>query len=325
MATQGVKVILGTMTIPAPLTKELAREALELFAARGHNEVDTAIMYQGGNSEATLGELDVTSRFKVAIKGNPWYKDGKTYDDPVGGLAPDQLKEQIQKSLTSLRASRASIFYLHAPDHDTPIGETLKAVKDLHEKGLFEEWGLSNYASWQVVDVHYRCKELGMPPPTVYQGMYNAVTREVERELLPALRSLGMKFYAYNPLAGGILTGRWKLEDEPSSGRFNVGTIWGQRYRDRFWRPALFHALEEVKVECATHGVTTTAAALRWLRHHSKLKGELGDGVIIGGSSVIQIAENILACEEGPLEESIVLSLDKAWVAAEPGCPKYFR
>ncbi|CAM9972821.1 unnamed protein product, partial [Hapterophycus canaliculatus] len=75
------------------------------------------------------------------------------------------------------------------------------------------------------------CRANGWQTPSVYQGMYNAVTREVERELLPALKKLGMRFYAYNPLAGGILTGKHSFDSPPDGGRFSSKTVWGGRYR----------------------------------------------------------------------------------------------
>ena len=118
------------------------------------------------------------------------------------GLAPEQLEQQLRTSLSSLNISKADLFYLHAPDHSTPIDATLDAVQKLQKEGLFQRWGLSNYSAWQVVDIVHKCRTRGMPPPAVYQGMYNAVTRGVEAELLPALRYCGIAFYAYNPLAG---------------------------------------------------------------------------------------------------------------------------
>ncbi|KAG5176149.1 aldo-keto reductase family 7, member A2 [Tribonema minus] len=321
------------MGIPSPMTKELASEALQIFKAAGHSDLDTAIMYQGGQTEVTLGELQVGSSVKVAIKANPWYRDGKTFDDPVAGLEPAQLKEQVRTSLKHLKLDKAQLLYLHAPDHVTPIRDTLSALHDLHKEGLFEQWGLSNYASWQVVDIYHLCKAMNMPPPSVYQarrkgnpalfGMYNAVTREVEKELLPALRHCGMQFYAYNPLAGGVLTGKWRYDDQPQSGRFNINTVWGNRYRERFWQRPLFDALERVRRACDAHATTPTAASLRWLLHHGALRD--GDGVIIGGSSVEQVAQNAAACAEGPLPSDVVAALDDAWLAARGNCPLYFR
>jgi len=120
----------------------------------------------------------------------------------MGGLEPENAELQVRTSLRNLNMEKADLFYLHAPDHETPIDKTLDAVQKLQSEGLFEHWGLSNYAAWQVVDIYHKCKARGIDPPAVYQGMYNATTRDVEPELFQALRYCGMAFYAYNPLAG---------------------------------------------------------------------------------------------------------------------------
>merc|ERR1711937_425413 len=116
---------------------------------------------------------------------------------------------------------KVSLFYLHGPDTKNSIEDTLGAIKSLHEEGRFDEFGLSNYCAWEVAHIWHLCDKMGMVKPTVYQGMYNAVTRDVERELLPVLRQFQIRFYAYNPLAGGVLTGRYRSADEEQKeGRF---------------------------------------------------------------------------------------------------------
>ncbi|CAM9743591.1 unnamed protein product, partial [Phaeothamnion confervicola] len=276
--------------------------------------------------------------FRVATKANPWYRDGRTTDTPAGGLRPELVEEQLRKSLKALKTDKVELFYLHAPDHDTPIEATLAAVNALHQEGLFSEWGLSNFAAWQVVQIYYLCQMRGWCAPVVYQGMYNAVTRAVEAELLPALRECGMRFNAYNPLAGGILTGRYGFDDDPQSGRFSGKTVWGGRYRrgrgkkrgeeegERFWRKATFDAIDELRLLCAAHDTSLTSASLRWLRFHSVLDGEKGDGVVIGGSSVEHIRSNVEASvEAAPLPEDVLAGFDRAWEAARRDCPQYFR
>ena len=104
------------------------------------------------------------------------------------------------ETLRDLRCESLDIYYLHAPCAKTPIGETLSKVDELHRRGCFRELGLSNYQAWEVAHIHAICREKGMVVPTVYQGMYNAITREVERELFPCLKALNMRFNAYNPL-----------------------------------------------------------------------------------------------------------------------------
>ncbi|CAN0046946.1 unnamed protein product [Pylaiella littoralis] len=324
-AVARVATVLGTMSIPVPLNAASTREALNYFSAAGFDEIDTAIMYQGGKSEKALGDAGMGA-FRMATKANPWYKDGKTFDDPVAGLSAGSVKEQLKASLSSLRLEKVDLFYLHAPDHETPLLETLTAVHELRSEGLFAEWGLSNYAAWEAVDIWHVCRANGWQTPSVYQGMYNAVTREVERELLPALKQLGMRFYAYNPLAGGILTGKHSFDSPPEEGRFSSKTVWGGRYRDRFWHKPTFDALEVIKDLCQKHETTPVSASLRWLRHHSCLSGERGDAVIICGSNLEQVKANVDACaDETPLPKDLVDAFEQAWGASKAQCPQYFR
>ncbi|XP_067826243.1 aflatoxin B1 aldehyde reductase member 3 [Heptranchias perlo] len=208
---------------------------------------------------------------------------------------------------------------------------------------VFISWGslknsASNYASWEVAEVYSICKHNNWVLPTIYQGMYNATTRQVEVELFPCLRHLGMRFYAYNPLAGGLLTGKYQFEDKNENhptGRF-FGNSWAETYRNRYWKEHHFRALELVKKAIdATYGSekpSLTSAALRWMYHHSKLRarhrfcnGDLGDGVIIGISTMEQLQENLAASEEGPLAPTVVEAFNEAWNLVAHDCPNYFR
>lgn len=105
------------------------------------------------------------------------------------------------------------------------IEDTLAEVNELYKEGKFKSLGLSNFQAWEVAHIYHTCKANGYVTPTVYQGMYNAITRDVEKELLPCLRKLGISFYAYNPLAGGILTGKHH-GGEPDAGRFKDNAMY---------------------------------------------------------------------------------------------------
>jgi len=193
------------------------------------------------------------------------------------------------------------------------------------ERKKFERFGLSNYSSWQVAEIVYLCKMHNYVVPSVYQGMYNAVTRQVEVELFPALRRFNISFYAYNPLAGGLLTGRYKMDETPTEGRFDSQTLWGKAYTTRYWKAELFETLDNLKVACAKHNITLADAAHRWMVHHSAMDGDKGDKIILGASSAAQAEENITACHQGPLPEEIVKIYDAGWQAHKGNCPSYFR
>ncbi|EDL13301.1 aldo-keto reductase family 7, member A5 (aflatoxin aldehyde reductase) [Mus musculus] len=255
--------VLGTMEMGRRMDASASAASVRAFLERGHSELDTAFMYCDGQSE----------KVKIATKANPW--EGKS-------LKPDSIRSQLETSLKRLQCPRVDLFYLHAPDHSTPVEETLRACHQLHQEGKFVELGLSNYASWEVAEICTLCKSNGWILPTVYQGMYNATTRQVEAELLPCLRHFGLRFYAYNPLAGGLLTGKYKYEDKDGKqpvGRF-FGNNWAETYRNRFWKEHHFEAIALVeKALQTTYGTNAprmTSAALRWMYHHSQLQGTRG-------------------------------------------------
>ncbi|XP_034508994.1 aflatoxin B1 aldehyde reductase member 2-like [Ailuropoda melanoleuca] len=133
------------------------------------------------------------------------------------------------------------------------------------------------------------------------------------------------------PLAGGLLTGKYKYEDKDGKqpmGRF-FGNNWAEIYRNRFWKENQFEAIALVeKALQAAYGGSApsmTSATLRWMYHHSQLQGALGDAVILGMSSVQQLTQNLAATEEGPLEPAVVQAFDRAWQLVAHECPNYFR
>lgn len=331
-AGRPLRVILGTMTMGGPVNRRQSLSMFELFMKApsvrkhltgGKVEADTARMYQDGETEAVISDVFTQSsiiakNYMLATKANPFKGAGES-------LRPESVRAQLEASLQALRVECVDVFYLHAPDHDTKIEVTLAAVQELYQEGKFRELGLSNYSAWQVVQIYYICKESGYVLPTLYQGMYNAITREVERELLPALKELGIRFYAYNPLAGGFLTGKHRsLVQFPKGGRFGE-TAWGIKYRDRFWKPEYFKALDVIMAACESHDISMTSASMRWIMHHSDLRGGLNDGVILGASSVDHLQENLDATNEGPLPKEIVSAFNQAWETCRPACPAYAR
>ncbi|KAM4703420.1 aflatoxin B1 aldehyde reductase member 2-like [Rhinophrynus dorsalis] len=314
--------VLGTMEFGRRMDVRSSGEVVSEFIRRGYRELDTAYMYVDGETERILGSLALGPEVKLATKANPW--EGKS-------LKADSVRQQLETSLQRLKTPSIHLFYLHAPDHQTPVEETLAACQQLYQEGKFKELGLSNYASWEVMEIYCICKQRNWVLPTVYQGMYNATTRQVETELLPCLRQLGMRFYAYNPLAGGLLTGKYKYEDkdkEQKPGRF-FGNSWAEAYRNRYWKKHHFQAIDLVQRALEeAYGSDTpslTSAALRWMYHHSQLQGSRGDAVILGMSSMEQLLQNLAGAEEGPLLPPVVTAFNEAWNLVAHDCPNYFR
>ena len=123
--------------------------------------------YGGGETEAIMGRIGV-AEFTVATKVNPF----KTTPQPVEvGLSPSQVRAQFTHSLAALKLDSVDLLYLHAPDHEVPIMDTLAAVNELHKEGKFKRFGLSNFAAWQVAQICQLCEQHGFVKPSVYQGV----------------------------------------------------------------------------------------------------------------------------------------------------------
>ncbi|KAK4200932.1 putative aflatoxin B1 aldehyde reductase member [Triangularia verruculosa] len=282
---------------------------LDLLQSRGYNELDTARLYIGGKQEAFTAETNWQQRGLTLATKVVYPKDG-------GENTKEKVLESVGISLKELKAETVDILYLHAADRSTPLAETLEAINELHKAGKFVTFGISNFTSFEVAEIVLTCKYNGWVRPTLYQGMYNAITRSLEPELIPALRRYGLDLVVYNPLAGGLFSGKIKTKDfVPAEGRFSDSTTtMGKMYRNRYFKDSTFQALKIVEEATEKAGITLIEAALRWVVHHSALKVKDGnDGVIIGVSSYEQLDSNLTDLEKGPLPEEVVKAFDEAW------------
>ncbi|KAJ7463179.1 NADP-dependent oxidoreductase domain-containing protein [Mycena latifolia] len=323
--TSNITVVLGTMIIGAPDDHGMVRVTtydgvitlLDVFQKYGHREVDTARVYGNGTSEEYLGAVGWQKRgIKMATKLYP------TKGQNLGWLSSDELshspadlRKGLNASLAALKTDKIDIFYLHRPDRSVPIEDTLGEVNKMHAEGVFERFGLSNFMAWEVARICEICKANGWVVPSVYQGVYNTLQRSVEAELMPCLRAYGLSFYAFHPLAAGLLTGRYTRDQTvfAADARLDPTHLMGKMLQGRYWNDANFTALEILRPTLAPHGITESAAALRWLTHHSGLKKECGDAIIVGAGSAAHLEENLQALEKGPLPADVVDALDAGW------------
>jgi aflatoxin B1 aldehyde reductase len=263
-----------------------------------------------------LGDLRAAERFGIATR---------VHSGNTRGHEPENLKRVFKESLARLKTDKVKIFYLVTRDSATPIESTLSAVQELHDEGLFEEFGVSNFSAWQVAEASEIAARQGWIRPSVYQGMYNAITRAVEPELFKCLGNYGIRFHAYNPLAGGAFNKSFGDSSSVAAGsRFDISHAQGKLYRDRYWNDAYFGALAEIHRSCEGHGLDAVSVALRWLIHHSQLNAERNDGVIIGASSLEHLRHNLTAVTEGPLPTDVLIAIDDAALKAQPKWPPYF-
>lgn len=336
--------ILGTMTfgVEGQVKPPVAAEQLRFFceaacaAAPDGCQVDTARMYQlstpDGDTETVLGQIlasDPVVRAKACL-----HTKAQPLMPPHFSLSKESVMHQCNTSLQKLGVPCVQLFYLHQPDVKTNIEDTLDGIQELHKQGKFKEFGLSNFPAWAVVDIWYRCKSRQMVLPTVYQGIYNVITRTMESEIVPVAREFGIRLCMFNPMGGGLLSGRYsKIQDlaDATEGRFSAefdpafgpNLKAGQLYKARYSKEPIFQALTILGAACDEAGIPMAQAALRWLVHHSMLTA--GDGVIIGVSKPEHLRTNLLAWQDGPLPAKVVEACEQAWQVARPSCESYFR
>ena len=309
-----VKLILGTMTFGESVFNPQAGEFINAFLDAGYEELDTAYVYNDGTCERLLGEVlpGLGRPYKIATKVNPRIS---------GRLDGDAAYKQVNESLERMNLPSVDTVYLHFPDPKTPVESVLEAMADLHSQGKFKELGLSNFPAWMVTDVWHICDSRGWVKPTVFQGIYNPLTRKAETELNACLNHFGMRFYAYNPLAGGLLTGRYgHYEDAPTDGRFTHRP----NYQGRYWKKSFFEAVDLIRKAGEKYGINTIEATYRWLAFHSMLDGNRGDAILIGASKLGHLQQNMDTLKAGPLPEEMVQAFEQAWAVTKADSPEYF-
>ena len=309
-----MKIVLGTMTFGENVFEPDAKDFISAFFDNGGVELDAAYVYNEGECERMVGRAvkELGRPYKIATKVNPRI---------TGRLDGDAARLQLPGSLERLGMPSVDTVYLHFPDPATPVISVLEALQEFYEAGLFKELGLSNFPAWMVADVWHICDSHGWVKPTVFEGIYNPLTRRAETELDACLDHFGMRFYAYNPMAGGLLTGRYaRFEDAPGDGRFTHRLT----YKDRYWKKSFFEAVDLLKKAAEANGMTIVEAVYRWLANHSMLKEERGDAIIIGASKLNHLKDNIRCSQAGPLPAELVDAFEAAWKITKGDSPEYF-
>jgi aryl-alcohol dehydrogenase-like predicted oxidoreductase len=309
------RVSFGTMTFGAQTDEGAAVRMIDRCLEAGVNFIDTANIYNQGRSETILGKALAGRRENVILATKVCGKMESAPDET--GLSGAAIRKAIDSSLQRLQTDYVDLYYLHQPDYDVPIEETLAALDELVRAGKVRYPAVSNYAAWQVAEIHWICEKNGYKPPYISQPMYNLIARGIEEEYLPFCQRFGVAVVPYNPLAGGLLSGKHTRERGPIQGtRFDGNQI----YQERYWQADDFAAVEELKAVAQEAGKTLVELAFQWL-----LSQHLVDSVILGASRLEQLEENLKACEGGPLDTVVLESCDAVWERLRGVTPKYNR
>jgi aryl-alcohol dehydrogenase-like predicted oxidoreductase len=287
---------LGTMTYGGAagiyesignLQLDAVTEQVKIAFEAGINFIDTANVYSNGKAEALLGQALLNlalprDQLIIATKAT-----GAMNDTPNGrGQSRQHLFHEIDASLTRLQLDYVDLYQLHAFDPLTPFEESLSALNDLVRSGKVRYVGLSNMAGWQIMKALAVADRHGWARPVSLQAYYTLAGRDLERDIIPLLEDQKLGLMVWSPLAGGLLSGKYKSADDkgPAGARrtsFDFPVVNKQR---------AFACVDAMRVIAQAREASVAQVALAWLLSRSAVSS-----IIIGAKSLEQLRDNIAA------------------------------
>jgi 1-deoxyxylulose-5-phosphate synthase len=304
------RLCLGTMTFGLQCDEATSRAILDRAAAGGITFLDTADVYPLGGGFETVGRTEeivgrwlegrridfvVATKCVGAMSARRWDR----------GASRKHVLDAIEGSLRRLRTDYVDLYQLHHPDPETSIDETLRALDDVVRAGKARYVGCSNFAAYQVARALGRSDVLGAVRFDSVQPRYNLLFRQIERELLPLCREEGLGVIPYNPLAGGLLSGKHRRESGPTAGtRFTLGTA-AERYQDRYWHSREFDTVEALRPLADEAGMPLARLAVAWMLAEPAITAP-----IVGASRPDQL-DDLLSAPEKPIDALLKSRLDE--------------
>jgi len=304
------RVALGTMTFGLQTDETTSRLILDVAAEAGVNFLDAADVYPVGGGLATAGRTEEIvgrwlqgkrQRFIVATKAvgqvgpSPWDQ----------GASRKHLLDAVDASLRRLGTDYVDLYQLHSDDRATPLEETAEALDQIVRSGKARYVGVSNFLAYRLASLLGKQEARRLARVVSVQPRYNLLFREVERELLPLAAEERLAVIPYNPLAGGLLTGKHRRDTGPTPGtRFTLGNV-AERYQDRYWHERAFATVEQLRGVVGESGWSLTAAAIAWVLGKPAITAP-----ILGASRPEQLSETLKAVAR-PLEPELAKRLDE--------------
>jgi aryl-alcohol dehydrogenase-like predicted oxidoreductase len=302
MGRTGLKVAeicLGTMTFGKQCDEAASFAIMNAASDLGIDFFDTADGYPMGGSLETVGDTETIvgkwlkgRRQKIVLATKCWVPMGPGPND--GGLSRKHIFDAVEGSLRRLQTDYIDLYQAHAPDPDTPLDETLRAFDDLVRQGKVRYIGCSNFKAWLLATALSISDAHELARMDCVQPRYNILFREIENELLPLCHHNGIGVIAYNPLAGGFLTGKYQSGAQPSR-ETRFGFLSGctkSIYHKRYWQDAQFEAVEHLKTYFAERNKSLTQVAIAWVLTQPDVTS-----AIVGASSAAQLRESTPATE----------------------------
>jgi len=275
-------IALGAMNFGGRTPEDESKRIIARAIERGVELIDTANVYGDGASEKILGKQPAAQAAGIKLASKVGLKKRE-------GLRPERILQALEETLENLRVDTLDLYYLHAPDPNTPLQETLGALKTLFDQKKIRAWGMSNYASWEVLEAMSLARSIGLPEPRIAQVIYNLLIRQLDVEWFKFAARHGVHTTVYNALAGGLLTGRHKREAAPEKGsRFDKNKM----YVTRYWTERNFALVEQYAAVARSAGLDLPTLAHAWLAGRPGV-----DSILLGPATVAQLDAALDAVE----------------------------
>jgi aryl-alcohol dehydrogenase-like predicted oxidoreductase len=306
---------LGTMNFGKRTPEDEARRIMSRAAELDVRWFDTANVYGDGASERIVGRavrgLGLEGKVGVATKVGLLRLKGRPE-----GLSPVRMLRALDESLDRLGLPAIDLWYLHAPDPQVPLDESIGAMAEAVQSGRVRAWGMSNFASWEVLEATNLARARDLVAPKVAQQLYNLLVRQLDVEWFKFARRHSIHTTVYNPLAGGLLSGRHREGDRPAKGtRFDGNRL----YLDRYWTARSFEVARAYAEQAQGAGLRLPELALAWLGSVAGV-----DSILLGPGSLEHLEQGVAACRT-PLSPDLLREVDRAHLAAQGTDARYAR
>ena len=314
------RLCLGTMTFGLQCDARQSHAILDAAAAGGLDFLDTADVYPLGGGRNTAGRTEAILGQWLQGKREQYILAtkcaGQTGPKPWNqGTSRKHVLEALDASLRRLGTDYVDLYQFHRYDHETPLDEALEALDTVVRQGKARYVGVSNWPAYKLARALGRTELKGLARIASVQPRYNLLFRSYERDLLPLCREEGVAVIPYNPLAGGLLSGKHdRSAPPPNDSRFTLGSA-GARYQDRYWHEAEFQTVERLRPLAREAGMSLATMAIAWMLGNPAITAP-----IVGASRPEQLADSLAAAEQGALPADLKARLDEitqAWRAVD--------
>lgn len=303
------RLCLGTMTFGYQCDEKTSVAIMDKAFDAGVTFFDTADVYPlgapagfAGRTEEFVGNWLTGRRDRIILATKCFGRVGPNRWDQ--GNSRKHILDAVDASLKRLKTDYIDLYQLHGPDAETPIDETLRALEDIVRAGKVRYVGCSNFLAYQLARAIGRSETLGLVRFDCVQPRYNMLFREIERELLPLCGEEGVGVIPYNPIAGGLLSGKHNPNAGPEEGsRFTLGSA-AERYQDRYWHEGMFDTVEQLRPLAQDAGMSLPQMAVAWV-----LANPVVTAPIIGASRPEQLEDTVKAVDT-PLSAELKQRLD---------------